>query len=535
MSAGERDASGGSGPTPAGSTPDKREGSLPTSSRYELLAKIASGGMATVYVGRLRGAVGFWRLCAIKRAHMHLVEDDQFRRMLIAEARLASRIHHPNVVAVLDVEELAGELRLVMDYVEGAALSDLVGASAKNDRPLPARIAIRIALDACAGLHAAHQLRDDDGQPLRLVHRDVSPQNILVGVDGQARIADFGIAKSARTSVSTTTGAIKGKLGYMSPEYVQGGEPDARSDVFAMGVVLWEALANQKLFRAGNEIDTLRRVVDHEAPLISSVAPWVGKRLDSVLAAALEKSPDNRFQTAQALGAALEAAARKDDLIATASEVGEHVQAVAGPTLAQRQAKIRERVASDPGEGASTTATHHRPAPAAIPSEPAIATGPPGAEASATSLGQPSTLEAVSSRSRDDIPASIPMRPRGLVGVGVVSLVVGVVVVGGIRLATSSGDGATSTATTAATAPASVEATTTPPAAPTAEPSPAPTIDAAAPRPTPSAVPSLPAGAPRPTAKGALPPAAATSARPTAAPTASTKKLPPNPYGAPPN
>src|SRR5262245_59776593 len=165
------------GPSPSGPR---------SSSRYELLVKIASGGMATVYVGRLRGAAGVWRLVAIKRAHPHLIEDASFKRMLIDEARLASRVHHPDILAVPDVEEFEGELRLVMDSVEGAALSELLAKSAEDQRRLPPRIAVRIALDACAGLHAAHELTDERGAPLRLVHRDISPHNILVGVDGVA-------------------------------------------------------------------------------------------------------------------------------------------------------------------------------------------------------------------------------------------------------------------------------------------------------------------------------------------------------------
>ena len=167
---------------------------LPSSSRYELLVKIASGGMATVYVGRLSSVVGSSRLVAIKRAHAHLMEDPAFAKMLIEEAKLASRIHHPNVVAVQSVEEVEGELLLVMDYVEGASLADLVNY---EELPMPARVAVRALLDGCAGLQAAHELTDDDGKSLGIVHRDVSPHNILVGVDGVARLTDFGIAKSS--------------------------------------------------------------------------------------------------------------------------------------------------------------------------------------------------------------------------------------------------------------------------------------------------------------------------------------------------
>lgn len=319
-------------------------------SRYELLVKIASGGMATVFLGQVRGAAGFRRYVAIKRAHAHLLENPTFKQMLIDEARLASRIHHPNVISVLDVEERRGELLLVMDYVEGAALSDLLAKAQEADRKVPARIALRVALDACAGLHAAHELADDQGKPLGLVHRDISPHNILVGLDGAARIADFGIAKQAEGGVSTTTGSLKGKIGYMAPEYVEHGVLDARSDVFALGVVVWEALANKKLFRGSNEVDTLKRIVAAEVPPLSMVAPWVGARLDDVLAAALARVPAERFATARAFGTALESAARKDDLIASAAEVAAFVQEMVGPSLEKRRALVREKTAGQTGQ-----------------------------------------------------------------------------------------------------------------------------------------------------------------------------------------
>jgi eukaryotic-like serine/threonine-protein kinase len=316
----------------------------PSASRYELLAKIASGGMATVYVGRLRGSGGFSRTVAIKRAHPHLLADPTYRTMLVEEARVAAKLHHPNVVAVLDVEELAGELSLVMDYVEGTSLFDLIEAGHAAQRPLPPRIAVRVSLDACAGLHAAHTLCDEDGRPLELVHRDVSPHNILVGVDGVARLSDFGIAKSVE-GAATTTGVLKGKLGYMAPEYLEQTRLDGRSDVFSLGVVVWEALADQKLFRGASELETFKKVIATEVPAISSVAPWVNTRFDDLLATVLARSPDDRFQTAQAFGTALETAARRYDMIASASEVGAYVRDLCGAALADRRAEIRARAA----------------------------------------------------------------------------------------------------------------------------------------------------------------------------------------------
>ena len=319
---------------------------LPSTSRYELLFKLASGGMASVYVGRLRGAGGFWRLVALKKAHAHLMEDPSFRRMLVEEARLASRIHHPNVVAVLDVEQVDDHLLLVLDYIEGASLADIL---AVKGRPLPPRLAVRIALDACAGLRAAHELTNAAGKPLHIVHRDVSPQNLLVGIDGVSRLTDFGIAKSAQHASTTTTGALKGKLAYMAPEYVDGEQPDQRSDVFGLGVVIWEALANRRLFRGDTEVDTLKRIVHAEAPLLSTIAPALGTELDPVLSAALAKDPNERFASAKALATALEIAARRSDLIGSSEEVGAFVRSLFEGPLSERRKLIQDRVATDVG------------------------------------------------------------------------------------------------------------------------------------------------------------------------------------------
>ncbi|MEZ4302467.1 MAG: serine/threonine-protein kinase [Polyangiaceae bacterium] len=418
---------------------------LPPHSRYELLFKLASGGMASVYVGRLRGAGGFWRLVAIKKAHAHLMEDRSFRRMLVEEARLASRIHHPNVVPVLDVEQASDHLLLVMDYIEGASLSELLAAHPAE--PLPPRLAIRIALDACAGLAAAHDLKDASGHPLQIVHRDVSPQNLLVGVDGLSRLTDFGIAKSAHRGSTTTTGALKGKLAYMAPEYVDGKTPDQRCDVFALGVVIWEALANRRLFRGDSEIETLKRVVEAQAPLLSTVAPWVNPELDPVLAAALAKDPDERFTSAKALGNALEIAARRADLVGTAEEVGAHVRALFAPTFEERRRFIQDRVASDPSPASvrspevappARKAPHHlaatvndpgsgdsAPHPAAFPA-PLSTPGPSESTLDGGGVSRTSTELAIASarppRRTLWILAAVGLLTGGLAAVGVLQL-----------------------------------------------------------------------------------------------------------------
>ena len=315
--------------------------------RYEPLVKIASGGMATVFVGALRGPLGFQQLVAIKRPHEHLLEDPKFREAMLAEARVASRIHHANVVDVRDLEVVGESIQLIMDYVEGAALGQLIVIAARTGALIPAGIAVRIVLDACAGLHAVHELADGEGAPLELVHRDISPQNILVGLDGVARVTDFGVAKEAEsTGTPTTQGTLKGKLGYLAPEYVRGGRIDRRIDVFAMGVVLWEALTHRRLFRGANEGDTLDRVLHEEAPRVSGVADGLGEALDPVVAKALAKRPEERFQSALDLSCALEEAARSAGVLAGHADVARMLREAVGEELEQRRQVVRERLAA---------------------------------------------------------------------------------------------------------------------------------------------------------------------------------------------
>ncbi|MBK6693283.1 MAG: serine/threonine protein kinase [Myxococcales bacterium] len=320
----------------SGSTP-----LLPATSRYELLHKIAAGGMATVYVGRLSAAAGTRRLFAVKRAHTHLADDATYRKLFVAEARLASRLHHPNVVAVQDVEDLDGELLLVMDYVEGASLAELVPLS--DDATTRARLAVRIVLDAAHGLHAAHELKDDRGRSLDVVHRDVTPHNVLVGKDGIARVTDFGVAKSlSNTGPGTLTGGLKGKLAYMAPEYVERGVVDRRIDVFGLGIVLWEALTGERLFQGVNEGSTLAAVLRCSVKAPSAVAAGVPAELDEVVLRALARDPEERPASARAFAEQLEQAVRAyADGLASHDEVADAVEARAGDLLRTRRDLLR--------------------------------------------------------------------------------------------------------------------------------------------------------------------------------------------------
>ncbi|CAN5665698.1 hypothetical protein BH09MYX1_BH09MYX1_16890 [soil metagenome] len=279
--------------------------------RYELVAEIASGGMATVYLARAIGIVDFRRFFAIKRLHPHLNKDADFVAMFLDEARLAARIHHPNVVPIFEIGVKDEQYFLVMDYVEGDTASRLVIRSKHLGRTLPIGFTTRVLVETLAGLHAAHELTSDDGAPLEIVHRDVSPQNILVGVDGVARITDFGVARAAaRIGDQTQGGQLKGKLAYMAPEQIRGGVIDRRVDVFAAGIVLWEMLAGERLFKAETEGETLFKVAAAEVPDLVTIVPALPLEIAAVCHRALSKDPNDRYATAADFGDALEAAAR---------------------------------------------------------------------------------------------------------------------------------------------------------------------------------------------------------------------------------
>ena len=278
--------------------------------RYEIIRVIASGGMAQVCLGRALGAGGFERLVAIKAMHAHLAAEPDFVDMFLDEARLAARIRHPNVVATLDVQQDEEGLFLVMEYVEGPSLQSLLRPLRRVRRTLPLDLTLRIFLDALAGLHAAHQLTGAEGEPLNLVHRDISPHNILVGVDGVTRLTDFGVAH-AESRLATTRGAeVKGKLAYMAQEQIQRAPIDRRTDVYAAGVVLWEMLAGQRLVRGDNDAQLLAQILAAERRSVRALKPDIPEEIEAVCQRALQRAPADRYATAAAFAEALEAAAK---------------------------------------------------------------------------------------------------------------------------------------------------------------------------------------------------------------------------------
>lgn len=326
--------------------------------RYELIAPLARGGMGSVHLARLPGAGGFQRLYAIKVMHPHLAEETEFVDMLLDEARIAARIHHPNAVPIVDVCHSPRGFYLVMDYIDGVNLSQLLTATAALPWRERTRVALRVIVDALAGLHAAHDLTDDEGTPLGIVHRDVSPQNIMVGADGVGRITDFGIALAASRIVASRPGLIKGKPSYMSPEQVSAVPADRRADVFAMGIVLWEALTQKRLFYAEMEVGALMQVMAAEIKAPSAVAPEVPVALDAVCLKALQRPVEDRWQSAREMGAALESAAAAEGLLAGSHEVADVMRVALKDEFAARRALIRDhaRGSVSTGRGRSPSA-----------------------------------------------------------------------------------------------------------------------------------------------------------------------------------
>ena len=279
--------------------------------------------MATVFLGRAVAEAGFERLVAIKLMHPQYLHQPEFEAMFFDEARLAARIRHPNVVGTLDVQKAPDGLFLVMDYVEGPTLSAIIQELRAKGQQVPIEITLRITCDFLAGLQIAHELRGPGGRLLGLVHRDVSPQNILVGGDGITRITDFGVARANVRASVTGDGEVKGKLGYMPPEQLAGSEVDASADVYAAGVVLWEALVGRRLFVGGDPGLVIGCVLRGAQIPPREERHEVPERVDRACMRALSLDPSSRFGSAAAFAEELENAARASGLdIATPREVG---------------------------------------------------------------------------------------------------------------------------------------------------------------------------------------------------------------------
>ena len=274
--------------------------------RYQIIGRLATGGMAEVYLALSGDVPGFRTLVVVKRILPHLASNAQFIRMFLDEARLAALLDHPNIVRIIEVGHDGEDYFLVMELVQGKPLSAVLRKAAREHKPPSPALTSYLISQAAHGLAYAHTLTDGDGRPLGVVHRDVSPQNVLISFEGAVKMIDFGVARAFGRVAHTSPGGLKGKIDYMSPEQASAEEVDHRADVFALGVVLWEALTGRRLFRRETELATMRAIVDDPIPHPAEIAPSIPADLDAIVMRALRKRKDARYASAQEMAAALE-------------------------------------------------------------------------------------------------------------------------------------------------------------------------------------------------------------------------------------
>jgi len=376
--------------------------------RYELLRRIGAGGMAEVYKAKTFGPEGFVKEVVIKRILPAFNEDPDFVEMFINEARLAARLQHTNIVQIFDFNQVDGVYYIAMEWVEGADLRRIINRSRRRSRPIPVRAAVHVGVETLKGLHYA-STRTEEGKPLNLVHRDISPHNLLVSFAGEVKITDFGIAKVAALASSTRSGMLKGKLGYMSPEQAAGAVLDARSDIFSLGIVLWELLAGRRLYQGDSEGELFAQVKRAEVPPPRTLRDEIDEGLERALMRMLATDRDERFASA---AEALE-------------ELSRH--AAGGDSLAV-SAYLRDLLPDDVGRGGGGTKVLPEPTPrsspvaVAPPDAPTHTRDPGGARAAAaaaplqraeTGSGSPGTLS-LSARptTRREAPRSVGRAAR---------------------------------------------------------------------------------------------------------------------------
>jgi serine/threonine-protein kinase len=305
--------------------------------RYRIVDELGAGGMSTVYLA-CTGPDGSRTWVAIKRLHPHLTKDDVVARMFLDEARIAARVSHPNVAAVFDVGEQEDTYWIAMEYLDGEPLREVMRRNEELGAATSLEIACRIIADAAQGLHAAHELADQRGRPLGLVHRDITPHNMFVTYAGMTKVVDFGVAKFSSRMSGARAGTLKSKLAYMSPEQVHGEGVDRRTDIFALGVVLWELTTGRRLFRMGSDLDTLARVQECCVPRPSAVVPGYPVALERITMRALAKRREERHDTAFELVRELEAFLQTRGSIA---EPSLYLRSILGDAIEKRDALLR--------------------------------------------------------------------------------------------------------------------------------------------------------------------------------------------------
>ena len=301
-----------------------------TASSYEILAKLATGGMAEIFLARHANAAGVERYVVLKRVLRERASDAGFVRMFLDEAKLAAQLQHPNIAQVYDIGKLGDSYFFTMEYVHGETVRALLHRSHALRRPIPIGTALTIAAGAAAGLHHAHERIGLDGKPLGIVHRDVSPSNLMVSYEGHVKLVDFGVAKAATASVETRSGTVKGKIAYLSPEQCRGRGVDRRSDLFSLGIVMWELLTVERLFKHPSDFETMAAIVNDPSPPPSSRRPDVPPELDALVLRLLAKTPEERFQTGDEVLEAIEQVAMQAHSSLSTAQLGRFVRELFG-------------------------------------------------------------------------------------------------------------------------------------------------------------------------------------------------------------
>ncbi|MCS6858658.1 MAG: protein kinase, partial [Sandaracinaceae bacterium] len=307
--------------------------------KYTLLRRLAVGGMAELFLALQRSVAGFEKLIVVKRILPHLAKDRAFVDLILHEARISATLNHPNICHIYDVGEQEGQFYIAMEYIHGEDLRSIIRQmKKKGESQFPLEQALAIVLGCCAGLAYAHEKTTIDGEPLNIVHRDVSPQNILVTFSGDVKLVDFGIAKAGRNPLEdTSAGVLAGKIPYMSPEQASGLPLDARSDLFSLGIILFELTTGKRLFKGPNELETIRLILDGEYPRPRELNPQIPEELEAIIVKALQKDPDKRFQSAREMQAAIEDFVRKSQLKVSTISTGEWMQRLFAEKLEEQR------------------------------------------------------------------------------------------------------------------------------------------------------------------------------------------------------
>jgi serine/threonine protein kinase len=327
--------------------------------KYELVSRLAAGGMAEIFLARTKSIQGFEKYLVIKRILGHRTQDPEFVRMFLDEARVAATLDHPNIVQIYDVGHVDNEYFIAMEYLRGHNLIEIVRAGAKLGyaKP-PLEHVISVMTQTCAGLHYAHDKRDFEGRSLEIVHRDVTPQNVVVSFDGSVKVVDFGIAKAATREVETLAGTLKGKIGYMSPEQCRGGGVDRRSDVFAAGIILFELTTGKRLYHERSDFDTLKKIIEGPVPSPRDLLPFYPAFLNAIVVRCLQKNPDDRYQSARDLHSDLDAFGRDNQLVTGTVPLSQYMERIYADELATHKSTDAATMATSQGTMSGTSSSY---------------------------------------------------------------------------------------------------------------------------------------------------------------------------------